>query len=45
MTQISMKGFLAMVAAAAVALGFALPRPQHAEAKPVPQVQMLDLHD
>ena len=37
------KTFLAMVAALAVAAGFALPRPHGAEAKAASQVQMLEI--
>lgn len=37
------KAFFALIAAAAVAVGFALPRPHGDEAKAQPQVQMLEL--
>ncbi|WP_296600811.1 hypothetical protein [Phenylobacterium sp.] len=39
------KAFLILTALAAVAVGFALPAPHHAEAEQVAQVQTLDLDD
>jgi len=41
----SVKAVLALTALAAVAIGFALPAPHHAEAEQVAQVQTLELHD
>lgn len=39
------KAFIALVALAGVAIGFALPAPHPAEAQPVSQLQTLELHD
>jgi hypothetical protein len=39
------KAFFALAALAAIAVGFALPAPHHAEAQQVAQVQTLDLDD
>jgi len=39
------KAFLALAALAAVAIGFALPAPHHAEAQQVAQIQTIDLDD
>ena len=37
------KALIALTAAAAIAIGFALPSPQQAEAEPASQVRMLQL--
>lgn len=37
------KALIALTAAAAIAVGFALPAPDKAEAEPASQVQMLEL--
>lgn len=39
------KAFIALAALAAVAIGFALPAPRHAEAQQVAQIQTIELHD
>ena len=41
----TVKAFLALVALAAVAVGFALPAPHKAEAQQVSQMQTLELRD
>jgi|GEM_PF-3399374 len=41
----TVKAFIALVALAAVAIGFALPAPHKAEAQQVAQVQTLELND
>lgn len=39
------KAFIALAALAAVAIGFALPAPHHAEAQQVAQIQTIELDD
>jgi hypothetical protein len=41
----SVKAFIALTALAAVAVGFALPAPHHAEARQVAQIQTIELDD
>ena len=41
----SVKAFIALAALAAVAVGFALPAPHHAEAQQVAQIQTIELDD